>query len=59
MTTKFYQESYAKIKAKKNEPLSSISLRRLRVVEKEKEKEVVEKGLSTPTLACHFPWSFY
>jgi len=55
MTTKFNQELYAKIKAKKNEPLSSISMRRLRVVEKEKEKEVVEKGLSTPTLACHFP----
>ena len=50
MPTKFNQELYAKIKAKKNEPLSSIGLRRLRVVEKEKEKEVMEKGSSTPTL---------
>ena len=48
MTTKFNQELYAQIKAKKNEPLSSISQWRLRVVEKEKEKEVTEKGLSTP-----------
>jgi len=39
-----------KIKAKKNEPLSSIDMRRLRAVEKEKEKEGVEKGSSTPTL---------
>ncbi|XP_030936464.1 uncharacterized protein LOC115961667 [Quercus lobata] len=50
MTTKFNQELYTKIKAKKNEPLSSISAWRLRVVEKEKEKEVTKKGLSTPTL---------
>ena len=58
MTTKFDQKLYAKIKAKKNEPLSSIGTRRLRVVEKEKEKEVTEKISSTPTLdegACHFP----
>ena len=50
MTTKFNQELYTKIKAKKNEPLSSIGAQRLRVVEKEKEKEVTKKGLSTPTL---------
>ena len=50
MATKFNKEFYARIKAKKNEPLSSIGLRRLRVVEKEKEKEVTEKGSSTPTL---------
>ena len=50
MTTKFNQELYAKVKAKKNDPLSSIGTRRLRVVEKEKEKEVTEKGSSTPTL---------
>ena len=50
MTTKFNQEFYARIKAKKNEPLSSIGQRRLRVVEKEKEKDVMEKSLSTPTL---------
>ena len=36
------------IKAKKNEPFSSIGQRRLRVVEK--EKETAEKGLSTPIL---------
>ena len=50
MTTKFNQEFYARIKAKKNKPFSSICQRRLRVVEKEKEKEVTEKGSSTPTL---------
>ena len=50
MTTKFNQELYAKIKTKKNKPLSSISMRRLRVMEKKKEKEVTEKGLSTPTM---------
>ena len=50
MTTKFNQELYAWMKAKKNEPLSSIGQRRLRVVEKDKEKELVEKGLSTSTL---------
>ena len=46
MMTKFDQELYARIKAKKNEPFSSISQWRVRVVEK--EKEVTEKGLSTP-----------
>ena len=50
MTTKFNQKLYAKIKAKKNKPLSSIGVWRLRVVEKEKEKEVTEKGSSTFTL---------
>ena len=35
---------------KKNKPLSSIGQQRLRVVEKEKEKEVIEKGSSTPAL---------
>ena len=48
MTTKFKQELYTQIKAKKNEPLSSIGQQRLRVVKKEKEKEVTEKGSSTP-----------
>ena len=49
MTTKFNQEFYARIKTKKNEPLSSIGQRRLRLIdkEKEKEKETTEKGLST------------
>ena len=41
---------YARIKAKKNEPLSSIDQQRLRFVKKEKEKEVTEKGSSTPAL---------
>ena len=50
MTTKFNQELYTRIKAKKNKPLSSISQWRLRVVEKEKDKEVAEKGSSTPAL---------
>ena len=50
MTTKFNQELYAQIKTKKNEPLSSLGQRRLRVVKKEKEKEVAEKGSSTLTL---------
>ena len=50
MTTKFYQEFYAQIKAKKNEPLSSIGQWRLRVVENEKEKEVTKKGSSTLAL---------
>ena len=50
MTTKFNQELYAQIKAKKNEPFSSIGQWRLRVVEKEKDKEVMEKGSSTLAL---------
>ena len=48
MTTKFNLELYAHIKVKKNETLSSISQQRVRVIEKEKEKEVAEKGSSTP-----------
>ena len=52
MTSKFNKEMYNKIKGKKNEPLSSIGQRRLRITnkEKEKEKEVLERGSSTPTL---------
>ncbi|XP_050292512.1 uncharacterized protein LOC126733316 [Quercus robur] len=49
MTTKFNQELYTYINAKKNEPFSSIGQRRVRVVKKEKEKEVTKKGSSTPT----------
>ena len=50
MTSKFNKEMYKKIKDKKNEPLSNIGQRRLRIVDKEreKEKEVVERGSSTP-----------
>ena len=52
MMTKFNKDMYAKIKGKKNEPLSSIGQRRLKIVDKEKEneKETVERGSSTPTL---------
>ena len=48
MTTKFNKEMYAKIKGKKNEPLSTIGQRRLRITDKEKEKETVERVSSTP-----------
>ena len=50
MTTKFNQELYARIKAKKNEPFFNIDQRRVRVVEKKKEKEVTDKGSSTLAL---------
>ena len=50
MTSKFNKEMYNKIKGKKNEPLSSIGQRRLRITDKEKEKEVLERGSSIPTL---------
>ena len=50
MTTNFNQEFYAWIKAEKIESLSSIGQCKLRVVEKEKEKEAAEKGSSTPAL---------
>ena len=54
MTSKFNKEMYKKIREKKNEPLSSISQKKLRFTdkekEKEKEKEMVKRGLSTPIL---------
>ena len=53
MTSKFNKEMYKKIKEIKNEPLSSIGQKKLRFMdkkEKEKEKEMVEKGSSTPIL---------
>ena len=52
MTSKFNKDMYAKIKAKKNELLSSIGQKTLRITdkEKEKEKEAAERGSSTPTL---------
>ena len=37
MTTKFNKEMYAKIKGKKNEPLSAIEQRKLRIIDKDKE----------------------
>ena len=39
MTSKFNKEMYKIIKDKKNEPLSSIGQRRLRITDKEREKE--------------------
>ena len=52
MTSKFNEDMYAKIKAKKNEPLSSIGQKTLRITDKEKEreKEVAERDSSTLTL---------
>ena len=52
MTSKFNKKMYKKIKDKKNEPLSNIGQRRLRITDKEREKEkkVVERGSSTPAL---------
>ena len=46
MMTKFNKEMYKKIKEKKNEPLSNLGQRRLRITDKEKEteKETVERG---------------
>ena len=48
MRSKFNKEMYAKIKGKKNEPLSAIRQRVLRITDKEKEKETVERVSSTP-----------
>ena len=50
MTTKFNKEMYAKIKGKKNEPLSAIGQKKLRITDKDKEKEMVERVSSTPAL---------
>ena len=54
MTSKFIKEMYKKIREKKNESLSSIGQRKLRFTdkkkEKEREKEIVERGSSTPVL---------
>ena len=48
--SKFNKDMYAKIKGKKNEPLSSIGQKTLSITDKEKEKEIVERGSSTSTL---------
>ena len=48
MTTKFNKEMYAKIKTKKNEPLFAIGQRKLRITNKEKENETVERVSTTP-----------
>ena len=54
MTSKFNKEMYKKIREKKNEPLSNIGQKKLRFTDKEKEKkkekEMVERGSSTPIL---------
>ena len=39
MTSKFNKDMYAKIKVKKNEPLSSIGQKTLRIIDKERERE--------------------
>ena len=41
---------YAKIKGKKNEPLSAIRQRKLRITDKDKENETVERVSSTLAL---------
>ena len=54
MTSKFNKEMYKKIREKKNESLSSIDQRKLRFTdkkkEKEREKEILKRGSSTPVL---------
>ena len=50
MTSKFNKEMYKKIREKKNEPLSSIGQKKLKFTDKEKEREIVERGSSTPIL---------
>ena len=50
MKSKFNKDMYAKIKGRKNKPFSSIGQKMLRIINKEKEKETVERGSSTPTL---------
>ena len=49
MTTKFNKDMYVKIKGKKNEPLSNIGQRKLKIMdnEKDKENETAERGSST------------
>ena len=49
MTRKFNKEMYDKIKGKKNEPLSIIGQKTLKIVDREKEKVAVERGSSTHT----------
>ena len=44
MTSKFNKDMYAKIKAKKNEPLSSIGQKTLRITNKERERERERSG---------------
>ena len=48
MMSKFNKDMYAKIKVKKDKPLSSIGQKTLRITDK--EKETAERGSSTPTL---------
>ena len=50
MTSKFNKDMYAKIKGKKNDPLSSIGQKTLRITNKEKKKETAKRSSSTPTL---------
>ena len=52
MTSKFNKEMYKKIRENKSGPFSSIGQKKLRFTdkEKEKEKEMVKRGSSTPIL---------
>ena len=50
MTSKFNKEMCKNIREKKNEPLSNIGQKKIRFTDKEKEKEMVERGSSTPIL---------
>ena len=65
MTTKFNKKMYKKIKEKKNEPLSNIGQRRLRITDKEKERErnggerFVHPCLRLRIGLGSFSWHFY
>ena len=51
MTTKFNQEMYTKMKAKKNEPLSSLGKKVVRVVEKGTPVTLVTSVLKATRIA--------
>ena len=50
MMSKFNKEMYKKIRENKSGPFSSIGQKKLRFADKEKEKEMVKRGSSTPIL---------
>ena len=50
MMSKFNKEMYKEIRENKSGPFSSIGQKKLRFADKEKEKEMVERGSSTPIL---------
>ena len=55
MTSKFNKEMYDKIKGKKNEPLSIIGQKTLKIVDREKEKVAAERV--RPPLLPPLPWT--